>query len=361
MPAHVVTAIVAKDLRLFVRDRFYAFVSLLGLVAYVVLFWVLPATVEETVPIGIHLPGGGELVEAGLEASTEQGLAVVVFESASALEDAVAEGGDVVAGLDFPEGFLAATARGEQTTARVLLAGETPVQLRDALTGMVRELAFALAGREPPVTLPDVEEMVLGVDRAGSPLSLREQLRPLLLLLVLMVEMFALASLVATEIAQRTVTAILATPARVRDLLTAKTLLGTALAFGQAVTLALVTATLAQRPGLLLLALLLGSVLVTGFGLMAGAIGQDFIAIVFWSFVFFVPLAIPAFAMLFPGTPAPWVQALPTYGLAHTLVRVTAYGDGWAQVWPYLLMLTAWCAAAFLVGAATLGRRVVRA
>ena len=63
-----VTAIVSKDLRLFARDRFYAFVSVLGLVAYALLFWLLPATVDETIPIGVHLPAGGELISEALAA-----------------------------------------------------------------------------------------------------------------------------------------------------------------------------------------------------------------------------------------------------------------------------------------------------
>lgn len=361
MPGHAVGAIIAKDLRLFRRDRFYLFITVLGLVFYVLVFWLLPASAEESIRVGLHLPGGQGLLDQALEGeAAQQGLEVVVFPSSAALEDAVLEGGEVVAGLDFPTDFLSATASGTPTTARVLLTGDAPAVLSEALSAVVTELALAVAGREGPVTLPAVDELVLGVDRAGEILSLREQLRPLLLLVVLLVEMFALASLVATEIAQRTITAILATPARVRDVLAAKTVLGTSLAFGQAVLLAAITATLTRQPVLVIVTLLLGAVLVTGFGLMAGAIGRDFITIVFWSMAFFVPLAIPAFAMLFPGTPALWIRALPTYGLAETLVRVTGYGDGWAEVWPELTLLLVWCVAAFAMGAAVLGRRVVR-
>lgn len=360
MPGHAVTAIIAKDLRLFLRDRFYLFITVLGLAFYVLVFWLLPATAEESIPIGLHLPGGEALLAEGLEGGVEQGLEVMSFPTSAALEAAVLAGDEVVAGLDFPEDFLAATASGTATTARVLLTGEAPAVLSEALSAAVTELALALAGQEPPVTFPEVEELVLGVDRSGQILSLREQLRPLLLLVVLLVEMFALASLVAAEIAQRTITAILATPARVRDVLVAKTVLGTSLAFGQAVLLAAITATLTRQALLVVVALLLGAVLVTGFGLMAGAIGRDFITIVFWSMAFFVPLAIPAFAMLFPGTPALWIRALPTYGLAETLVRVTGYGDGWAEVWPELTLLLVWGVVAFGVGAAVLSRRVVR-
>jgi ABC-2 type transport system permease protein len=359
--ADAVRAIVAKDLRLFARDRFYAFVSVLGIVAYAALFWALPATVEATIGLGVHLPGGEALLQGDLDAAGEEGFDVAVFDSSSALENAVAEGDDVVAGLDFPEGFLQATMAGEATTVRVLLAGEAPVELRDALTALVREVAFALSGEEPPVTIPDAEEIVLGVDRADDPVPLRDELRPLLIFLVLMVEMFALASLVAVEIAQRTVSAVLVTPARVIDLLAAKGLLGTGLAFSQALLLALVTGALLTAPGVLVVALLLGAVLVTGFGLIAGSIGKDFVAIVFWSVLFFIPLAIPAFSLLFPGSPGLAVRVLPTYGLAEALLRATAHGAGFAETWPHLALLAAWGAAAFVAGAVVLGWRAARA
>ena len=374
--AGLVAAIVAKDLRLFARDRFYVFISALTLVFVAGVFWLLPATTQTTVPVGVHLPDAAQLLQQGLDAfdddafaafgdsglagGQQEGLQVIGYGSFADLEQAIEQDGDVVAGLSFPDGFLDAVATGRPTTVQVLLSADAPEGVRPALTAAVRELAFALAGEQPPVTLPTVEEQVLGIDRAGDPLSLRDQLRPLLVFMVLLMEMFALASLVAVEIAQRTATAVLVTPARVSDLLAAKTVLGTSLAFSQALLIALVTGTLANSPGLIVLALLLGAVLATGFGLLAGSTGRDFITIVFISVVLFVPLAIPTIAVLFPGTPATWIQLLPSYGLVEILLQTTGYGQGWADVWPHLLSLGAWCLAVFAIGTVVLGWRVRR-
>lgn len=364
-----VLAIAAKDLRLFARDRFFTLVTALGLAFYAIVFWLLPATVEESVPVGLHLPGLPQQVLESVTDNTDQGFALTVFPSSQALEDAVREGEQVVAGLDLPAGFLdpalgitdaAPDPDAATPTVRLLLAGDVPPALRDALSGVVRELALTLTGQPPPVDLPPEEELVLGVNRAGDPVTVREQLRPLLVFFVLLVEMFALASLVASELTQRTITAVLSTPARVVDVLAAKTLVGTGLAFVQAALLAAVTLTLATRPGLVLLALLLGAVLVTGLGLLVGSLGQDFLATVFLSVLFFVPLAIPAFAVLFPGSPAGWVQVLPTAGLAEILTRVAADAAGWGELWPQLAQLAGWGVLAWVIGAAVLRRRVVR-
>jgi ABC-2 type transport system permease protein len=356
---HVIRAIVAKDLRMFIRDRFYVLISVLGLVLFGALYFVLPATTEETIPVGVHLPGGEQLLEAALAESGEEGLSLTVYATTEALTDAVADGGEIAAGLDFPEGFLVDAAGGTPTTVRVLLSGDAPEPLRPALTAAVREIAFALGGHEPPVALPDVEEMVLGEDRAGDPVTAREQLRPLLVLIVLLMEMFALASLVAVEISQRTVVAVLATPARAADVLAAKAVLGTSLAFCQALLIGLVVGAFggATAP-VVLLALLLGALLVTGVGLIAGATGGDFVAVVFWCMLFFIPLAIPAFGVLFPGAPTLWVQVLPSYGLVEILSRGTAAGASAVELIPYLVPLAAWVAVALLVGTVVLRHRV---
>jgi ABC-2 type transport system permease protein len=356
----IVTAIIAKDLRTYARDRFYLVVTIMGLAAYIGIFWVLPATADdEPVALGAHMPGGAELLA---ERSGDQGggFSIVVFDSSAELQAAVEAGTDVVAGLDFPPRFLFDAQGGMRTTVRVLLGGDAPEELRPLLRSGVAEIVAAISGLEPPVRLPDMQDVVVGPDLAGQQLSLRDRMRPLLLFLVLMVEMIALASLVAAEIAQRTVTAVLVTPARVADVLIAKSILGTLLAFSQALLLALATQTLGASPLLLLVVLLLGSVLVTGFGLIAGSTGKDFIGIIFWSMLFLIPLTVPALATLFPGTAAGWIQGLPTYGLVQVIVGVTAYGEGWSQAWPHLVSLTVWCALAFAVGVSVLSRRAER-
>jgi len=89
-----------------------------------------------------------------------------------------------------------------------------------------------------------------------------------------------------------------------------------------------------------------------------GAAGRDFISMVFYSVVFVIPLMIPAMAALFPGTGAGWIRALPSYGLVQAILGVTAYGEGWADVWPDLAALAAWCAVAFAAGWVILSRKV---
>jgi ABC-2 type transport system permease protein len=352
----IVAAIVRKDLVAFSRDRFFAWMTIAGLVAYIAVFWLLPSEVDETVRLGVYAPGIDSLAEeAGREGV---GLSLRHYPSREALAGAVEDGeGGIVAGIVFPEGFLDDVTAGRSTQVELLVTAELPAEYRYLMSGLV----YGVAGIESPggtglelISTP----VVLGVDRAGDQISLQEQMRPLLAFFVLMVETLALATLVAAEVHARTVTALLVSPATIADFLTAKGLLGTGLAFAEAALLMAAMAGFGPNPAIVAVTLLLGALLVTGFGMVAGTLGKDFLGVLFWSMAFMVPLTIPAFGVLFRGNPALWIKALPTYGLVETIVAVTVDGEGWGHVAPALGGLAAWGVACFVLGTLVLRRRV---
>jgi ABC-2 type transport system permease protein len=209
-----------------------------------------------------------------------------------------------------------------------------------------------------PVTQAEPELVVVGVDRVGDQISPQDRMIPLIAVMVLLVESMALAGLVAVEIQTRTATAVVASPASVGDLLSAKGLTGTLLAFSQAGLVLLLVGAFGYEPLLLALALLIGSIMTAGFGMLAGSAGRDFMTTIFLSMVFIIPMAVPAVAALFPGAASAWVQVLPTYGFIETIVGVTAYGYGWSDTTGYLLMSAVWCVIIFAAGWFILRRRV---
>jgi ABC-2 type transport system permease protein len=355
--AGIVAAIIRKDFTAFTRDWFFVVISIIGLVFFALIFWLLPNTVDETITIGVTGPGIGEFLEQSTTGS--DGIAVKLYSSEDALTTAVEKGDDGVAvGLAFPPDFVESMAARQPTTVSVLVTAEVPGELRDAMDSLVREIAYALAGDTLPVTELSQNEYVLGTDRSGDQVSLREKMRPLLAFFVLVIEMMTLAALIAAEIQQRTVTAIVTTPARVSDFLTAKVIAGTLLAFVQAVILLIAIRSLGANAPLMVTIVLLGALMVTAFALIAGSYGRDFISVVFWSMLFLIPLMIPAFAVLFPGTASSWVKAIPSYGLINAIVGTTSYGDGWAEALPNLAMVAAWTVVAYVIGLSILKRKV---
>lgn len=353
MRARIVSTIVRKDLTAFSRDRFFVLMTVLGIITYAVVFWLLPSGVDETLSIGVHHT---ESEGTFASVASDPGFDLEQFNSRDDLAEAVARGEPVV-GIAFPSGFASDLESGREVSVEVIIPSDLPRQFRFLAERLVDGVAVALAGDLTP-SQPVIETTVLGRDRAGDQVSLREQMRPLLAFFILMVETFALASLVATEVQGRTVVAVLTTPATIVDFLVAKGLLGTMLAFGEAALLLAIIGGLAVNAPLMLLILLLGAVLVTGLGMVAGSYGRDFLSVLFISMVFMIPLMIPAFGVLFPGSSAVWVEALPSHGLVDSIVQVTVDEAGIADIGAPLALLSGWCVVLFTAGVVSLKRRV---
>jgi hypothetical protein len=113
-----------------------------------------------------------------------------------------------------------------------------------------------------------------------------------------------------------------------------------------------------QNWSLVLASLIIGAVMFTGVALFVGAAGRDFMGQLFYSMLFTIPLLIPAFSVLFPGSAAVWVRAIPTYPVIDVLVGAFNYGATWAESWTSLLYATAWLVVLFGAGVIALKRKV---
>ncbi len=384
--ASIIGSIVKKDLTEYSRDRLWMFLTLLVLIFMILIFWVLPDRVDESIPVGISGLGDPSVL-AGLESTEEEGLRLVGFESAADLRSVVAgdadawqtdgqvvvipdnsnvekpagaEKANVDVGLAFPVDFLAATAAGSRTTVEIFVDAQVPEELKSSMSSLVKELAFAVAGNPLPVDTANPQEVytVLGPDRAGNQVTPRESFRPLLIFLVLLMEMFGMSSLIAREVQTKTVTALLVTPATTGDVLAAKGIAGAVLGLGQAVILLAAIGVLGNQPLLIITLMLLGAIMVSGAAMVAGSLGRDFLSNLFYGMMFMIPLMIPAFTVLFPGTATGWIRALPSYPLVQGLVKVATYGDGWAEALPDVGALLVWCVALFGLGWVVLKRKV---
>ena len=382
--AAIIWAMIKKDIGEYSRDRLWAFLTAIVLIVVVAMFWILPDNVDESIDLGVSgVPATVAMAPIGLTGS--EGLNLVSFDSESDLEAAIAgeatawqtpdgvvirADGDtppgdatrlaVSIGIAFPPDFLEATAAGTRTEVRVYLEGSVPPEVRDVASGMVRELAYGVAGDGLPVDVTDPERsfVVLGTDRAGDQVSARESFRPVFVFLILMMEMFVMASLIAKEIQERTVVAVLVTPATIGDVLVAKGATGALLGLGQAVIVLAAIGAFSAQPLLIFTLMLLGSIMISGTAMIAGSVGSDFISTLFNGMLVMIPLLIPAFAALFPGTASAWVRALPSYPLVEGLIDVSTFGAGWGDVVPQLSALAAWCAVLFGLGWLVLRRKV---
>jgi len=62
--------------------------------------------------------------------------------------------------------------------------------------------------------------------------------------------------------------------------------------------------------------------------------------------------------VMFPGSVAPWVRAIPTYPVIDVLVRATNYGASWSDSWQSLAYALAWLVLLYGAGLFALKRKV---
>jgi len=376
-----IRAMVGKDLKEYSRDKLWMIMVPISLVFMIALFWILPKKVNETITVGVSpsefaqavgVMGNWDSIASSGGKTEVPGIQVLAFEDESELSDAVfgksrdSDAKKIAIGIAFPSDFITAVGSGEPAVVSIYMDAAVPELIGHAVISGIRELAYALraviSGRNPleslPVALPELRNIILGEDRAGIQIPLREKLRPLMVVLILLIEALVLAGLVAVEIEHRTVTALLVTPARTGDVLAAKCITGAVLALSQGLLFLLLTQSFRSQGLLVLVLTILGAFMASAVGMIAGAAGRDFMGTLFVGMIFIVPLMVPAFTIIIPGSPAWWVKALPSYGLIKAMVGTIGYGEGWREAMPHIIGALAWGAVLFGTGLIVLKRRV---
>jgi len=349
MNLRIIGALISKDFSLFFRNRFFALMTPVGLIAYLVMYFMMPSSVNESLRLGLYapatLPAFGQIQEEGLE--------IEAVGSEEALREAVTEG-KYVAGVAIPADIMERLTQGQKPQINVYFASDTPGELKDAVGLVVRELAYAQIGQ--PLAI-EVSEKILGRDMLGMQIPPRDRLRPLLVVLLIMLETLGLATLISEEVERRTIQALLVTPMTVKDLFAAKGTVGVILAFGQAALFMAIVGGIGRQPLIVLAVLMLGAVLVTGIGFLMASLAKDMMSVMAWGVVAFVILLIPSVSVLFPGTTTGWVKAIPSYYLVDTIHRAANFGSGWGDVWPNLAMLMGFGLVIVWIGIMALRRR----
>jgi ABC-2 type transport system permease protein len=355
MNGSLIITLVQKDLALFLRNRFFALISVLSLLIYIAIYFVMPATVSQKFTVAIYPPTAPEIVSSEL---AKREMAVVTFDTQEAMLAAV-EAGEMRVGIVLPDDAGAQFAAMQPMQVTAYYPPGIPAELNrafnDLLVLVFNEISHtATAG---PLQINRHEE-VLGYDLAGRQIPPRDRMLPLFAVLLLMMETLALANLITEEVERGTVRALLITPMRLRELFAGKSITGIGLAFVQALLLIAVTGKLGWQPLLILTALLLGALLVTGVGFLIAAVSKDLMSVISWGMLAILLLGVPSMSVMFPGTISGWVQVIPSYYLVDTLHRVINFNAGWADMLPNLAILLVSGMAMLSLGTAVLGRKL---
>jgi ABC-2 type transport system permease protein len=347
----IVSTLVVKDLSLFFRNRFLALISVLMLVAYSIIYYLMPSSVDEVLEFGYHGPPLPLTVTQ--EMAAQEGLILHQAASQETLTQAVAEGRYDL-GVALPLDVSAKLSAGERAQGWVYFPSDFPSELKEAYTILIQELVFMMSGQTLNL---EFNEVILGTDLAGRQIPVRERLLPLIAVFVLVIETLGLASLISAEVEGRTLQALLVTPLRVEGLFLGKGIVGVGLSTFQAALLLAVTGGLSRQPALILTTLLLAGLLVTGIGFLLASWGKDLMSVMGWGVFAILILSIPAIGVILPGTLTDWVMVIPSYYLVDTIYQAANFDLGWRANWDNLLILLAYAAASFGLGIIVLRRK----
>jgi len=346
-----ISALIRKDLSLFFRNRFYALITGLGVVVFIVIYFVMPSSVDEDLDIALHapvLPPAFELMQQ------QEGFNVTRLDNLEAMQQAV-EDGQYDAGISLPADILEQLTMGLKPQIDLYFPAGRPAEIQEAVTVAVRELAFVQSGQ--PLAI-EIDTQVLGPDLLGDQIPFRDRMRPLLAVMIIMFEILGLANLISDELEQKTARALLVTPMTVTDFFTAKAIMGIGLAYAQAIVFMGVVGGFSDQPLLMLVTLLLGGILVTGAGFLVASVSKDMMSVMAWGVLVILVFAIPGFNVMFPGSGSDWAKIIPSYYLSDTVTQISNYGASWADVGTNLAILAGFNVAILLGGVAALRRKL---
>jgi ABC-2 type transport system permease protein len=357
-------AIVRKDLAQILRNRFVAVISVMVIVIFAVIYYLLPSSVNEVFKMGFHLEiseeaaaelgleGGKDeiaarLSEAGKE-GTEGGLELVWADSPTELERMVLDE-EVSAGVSFD-------VSGQRPDLVLYVSSKTPDEVTQAGEAIASEIGYALIGYQLPA---DFKATVIGPDMAGQQIPMKDRLRVILLAFVFLLELFSLGNLLMEEIQRETAVALLVTPVTLRDFISAKAITGILNTFVLGFLMALLLGAISADTWLaIIVLLLLGAALMVGLAFIVGAVSRDFISMAMIAMIPFVVLVIPGFMVIYPGFDSPVLKAIPTYWLLEPLNGVLNYGMRLSEYTASLFYLALFIVGFFALGFVILRRRL---
>ncbi len=328
----VIKALIVKDFSLFFRNRFYALITVLGIVFYLIIYFVMPPSVDEKLEVGLYAP---VMPPVFTQIQEEEGLEFEIFESEEALKEAIINGVHE-AGVALPADIMEKFASGQKPLITLYFSADAPDEIKDTVETVIRELSYLQTGQALAI---DISAETLGPDMLGEQIPIRDRMRLMLVIVLIMFEMMGLASLISEEVEQGTIQALLVTPMSVRELFAAKLIMGVSLAFIQGVLFMAIVGGLNSQPLIILIALLLGSILFTGTGFLIASLSRDMLTSMGWGITLLLIYSIPLFGIMFPGTITDWAKAIPSYHLADVIHQASNFNAGWGDVWLNLLIL----------------------
>lgn len=324
----MIGTLIRKDFKLFFRNQFFAVVTILGIIAFIGVFYLMPGEPDDTIAIAVYLPPN---VDPNTREFLIDTMEAEPLPTEGALYSSV-EKGDHLAGVVLTVETIESIRRGEPVTLEVLTAPGTSQELEQALK-VIFLVGFNNLQLDTGTNKINVDDKitVLGPDLLGigESISLRDRMLPLLILTIFSIELMGLANLISEEVERKTAQALLVTPLTSNQFFFSKAVMGIGLALTEVIVIILATGKITTSPGIIFTALFTGSLMITGVAFLIASIARDLLSVLSWSTLFLLILSLPGISIMFPTMTGSWIKAIPSYYLTDVLNKTLNYGSGW--------------------------------
>jgi len=351
MSWRIIKTLIAKDFKLFFRNKFFGVMTIFGIILYLVFYFIMPNAVDETIEIGFYASHAFNMFNENIE---KEGLIIRQVKSEDELKQAVTDK-ELHIGISIPEDIQKSLISGKKPQIFVYYSSDLSDEIKEMYTILIGEMINEMSGFKIDI---DQVEIVLGPDMGGKQIPYRDRMLPLLAVMLLVTETLGLANLITSELEDGTIQALLTTPMKVTDLFAGKGITGVFLAFSPAVLLMIITGSLTQNILLIITSLLLGSIMVTGLAFFIASISKDMMSVMAWGTLLMIVLFIPAFTVIFPGPVSGWIKVIPSFFLVDALHRAVNFDIGWSGNLNNIMFLIGFNIIFVFLGIITLKRKV---
>lgn len=334
-----------KDLTLFFRNKFFSFITILGIVAYIIIYFTMPKTTEDKMKIGIYSEIPLTKVYYFLESHD-----VILYKANSYIDLK-----DKVSKKDISFGVYFSKDSREKNILKIIVTSDTEEEMKDAYEYIGKELFHTEFGY--PLNI-ESENEIIGVDLAGKQIPIGKRLIPILAFFLIITETLGLSNLISEELENKTIFALLSTPVTVGEIFFSKGVLGLITTLLPSMLFIIVTFGFKNFPSILLL-LLLGSLFTISIGFLVGSVAKDLMSIIGYGMVIFIIFLIPSFSILAPGTLSSWIKIIPSFYIVDGLHKIINFNSSLNAITFNILILIITSLTLFLFSSFILKRRLL--
>lgn len=334
-----------KDLKIFFKDKFFSMITLLGLVFYIALFFIMPKNVNDKISLAMFVNGPFDKAFSSLE---REDINIVKANSLDELKKLVTDK-SVLAGYEFN-----INSETKSVDVKIYTLSSVEPELKDALVYIAKEMIYTQLGYGLSIKS---ENKILGEDLAGKQIPPQKRIIPVFAFFIIVTETLGIANLIADEIERKTIYALLVTKATIRDIFLGKSIAGLLTTLVPSLLFIIVTVKFSHFFSIFLI-LLLGSLFSISIGFLIGSIGKDIMSVIAWGALILIVLLLPSFNVMAPGSLTSWVKIIPAYYFIVPLHRVINFSEPLSNLTLDMLILFAETVVFFIASFAILRRRI---